>query len=52
MTHSPELLSPGAAGIKGGTTFAGLMDPPHVAGMIGRDRLARVGVAGVAGEGG
>jgi DNA segregation ATPase FtsK/SpoIIIE, S-DNA-T family len=51
MTHSPELLSPGAAGVKGGTAFAGLTGLTQVAGMIGRDRRALVRVVGVVAEG-
>jgi DNA segregation ATPase FtsK/SpoIIIE, S-DNA-T family len=34
MTHSPELLSLVLVDFKGGATFAGLTDLPHVAGMI------------------
>jgi DNA segregation ATPase FtsK/SpoIIIE, S-DNA-T family len=51
MTHSPELLSLGVVGGKSGTTFAGLTDLPHRAGMIGRHRPALVRVAGVVAEG-
>lgn len=34
LTHSPELLSLVLVDFKGGATFAGLTDLPHVAGMI------------------
>jgi DNA segregation ATPase FtsK/SpoIIIE, S-DNA-T family len=34
MTHSPELLSLVLVDFKGGATFAGLTELPHVAGMI------------------
>ena len=34
MTHSPELLSLVLVDFKGGATFAGLTDLPHVAGLI------------------
>ena len=47
MTHSPELLSLGVVAGKSGTTFPGLTDLPHVAGMIGRYRPALIGVVGV-----
>src|SRR5207237_737410 len=34
MTHSPELLSLVLVDFKGGATFAGLTELPHVAGLI------------------